>query len=454
MMSVSDAVLSGAGDRVLAQAILSDYYEEKQISYPINPFQMLTDYGVPFAFRTFSDKKIEGVYFPAQDANDTPVVGINIKRPITRQRYTAAHELCHHIKDTKSSYVCTASSNDSIEKYAENFAAELLMPYNEIKRQISQYECNGTVSFDSVLLIAEYFGVSFKSCLNRIGYTFKKIDGEYSNLQARANKYHADKKREAMGYTHCMLYEQLINAVEPWISYTPNDFIKAKFCNNYIFNDSRLEGVDLEKTKVAEIVTDIRLHGRNSHYCTEKYENEIAVAGHALMYEYMFEISKDVVVDIFSLVKLHKQLYSCAPSPDFGGSLRNSDPLVLGAKFETIPYSYVASEFCDLNGAVKDIIDAIEKDPLSYYIKLVTKLHHCLTVLHPFGDGNGRSSRAFLNLLLIRRGIFPIYIKVEEKNEYYDALSEADSGQYDKLYMVIYKAIMRSQTELTEASPL
>jgi len=71
MMSVSDAVLSGASERVLAQAILSGYYKGKQISYPVNPFQMLTDYGVPFAFRTFSDKNIEGVYLPAQDYAET-----------------------------------------------------------------------------------------------------------------------------------------------------------------------------------------------------------------------------------------------------------------------------------------------------------------------------------------------------------------------------------------------
>ncbi len=36
-----------------------------------------------------------------EDGNDIPMAGINYKRKITRQRFTAAHELCHHLKDCR-----------------------------------------------------------------------------------------------------------------------------------------------------------------------------------------------------------------------------------------------------------------------------------------------------------------------------------------------------------------
>ena len=454
MTSVSDAVQASASARVLAQAVLSEYFMGKQARYPINSFQMLTDYGIPFAFRFFSDKAIEGIYLPAQNADDTSVVGINIKRPITRQRYTAAHELCHHIKDSKSSYVCSIAAADSVEKYAEAFAAELLMPYSEMKKQISLYEQNGSIALDSVLLIAEYFGVSFMSCLYRIAYTFKRICGDNKTLSKTAKKYSADKKRKLQGFTSLILYEQLIDALEPWLRSTQSEFIKAKYNNNYIYNDSRLEGIDLEKAKVSEIVTDIRLYGAKSHYCTEEYENEIAVAGHALMYEYLFELLENEPVDIYSLIKLHKRMYSCAPFPDFGGSFRRTDPLVLGAKFETLPSDHVPSEIIGLDDKVKQIVSSAGSLMLSDYIKQVTQLHHKLTVIHPFGDGNGRATRAFLNLLLIRRGSLPIYIKAEEKNDYLQALSTADGSRFDDLFIVIYKATIRAQAELSEAPPL
>ena len=456
MISVYEAVQSGAKERRLAQAVLSEYFRDKQVVYPINPFQMLTDFGIPFVFRAFKDKNIEGMYLPSQDDVDIPVVAINIKRPITRQRYTAAHELCHYVKDNKNSCVCSSSSLNSIEKYADNFAAELLMPYSEMKRQISIYEENGFVSFSNVLTIADFFGVSFKSCLNRMAYTYGRIEGdiESAELSKRATKYAADKKREALGHKNVVLFEQLIDALEPWLKLTSSDFIKAKYSGSYVFNDSRLEGVNLEKAKVFEIVTDIRLHGTKSSYCIEKYKDEVAVAGHALMYEYLLGLSEDTTVDIFTLVKLHKRLYSCAPYPDFGGSFRRSDPLVIGSKFETVPSNRISAEILELNSVVKHILDSSGSVLLSKYIKMIAQLHHKLTVIHPFGDGNGRATRAFLNLLLIKRRILPIYIRVEEKDEYLDALSFADNNEYDNLFIVIYKALIRAQAELSEAPPL
>ena len=75
----------------MADDYLVKYYGNQKIEFPINPFQMLKDEGVLFSFMDF--KKLEGVYIPASSEDDVPVVGINANRPITRQRYSAAHEL-------------------------------------------------------------------------------------------------------------------------------------------------------------------------------------------------------------------------------------------------------------------------------------------------------------------------------------------------------------------------
>lgn len=81
----------------MAADFLAAYFGDDTIVYPINPFEMLKDSGVEFLFRKF--KKLEGVYIPASDETDIPIVAINFERPITRQRFTAAHELCHHFRD-------------------------------------------------------------------------------------------------------------------------------------------------------------------------------------------------------------------------------------------------------------------------------------------------------------------------------------------------------------------
>lgn len=55
----------------------------------------------------------------------------------------------------------------------------------------------------------------------------------------------------------------------------------------------------------------------------------------------------------------------------------------------------------------------------------------------------------------MRRGLPPIYIKVSEKEEYQEALARADlKYDYNGLYGVIFRSILRAQSELTESSML
>ncbi|MBF0438976.1 MAG: Fic family protein [Magnetococcales bacterium] len=55
-------------------------------------------------------------------------------------------------------------------------------------------------------------------------------------------------------------------------------------------------------------------------------------------------------------------------------------------------------------------------------------LHAWLAHVHPFIDGNGRTSRAIGNLELVRAGYPPVIIKKKERSRYLDALGEADEG--------------------------
>lgn len=62
--------------------------------------------------------------------------------------------------------------------------------------------------------------------------------------------------------------------------------------------------------------------------------------------------------------------------------------------------------------------------------------HHKFTEIHPFDDGNGRMARLLMNLILLKAGFPPVVVRNEDKNNYYEALSLADSGE--KRYIVEY----------------
>ena len=68
------------------------------------------------------------------------------------------------------------------------------------------------------------------------------------------------------------------------------------------------------------------------------------------------------------------------------------------------------------------------KDSL-HPITLSAEMHERLVTIHPFIDGNGRTSRLLMNLILLRRG-YPIAIlkgDAESRLNYYNALEIAQT---------------------------
>jgi Zn-dependent peptidase ImmA (M78 family) len=305
----------------LAALFLQHYFKDREIVYPINPFQILNDEGVKFALRDFG--KLEGVYIPAEDHDDIPVVGINLNRPITRQRFTAVHELCHFFKDTKEQACPITGTKTAIERFADGFASGVLMQLGELRKQVQKREKNKYVEFDDVLEISNFFGVSFESCLFRIAYFIHAIPGntESSELKKKIRKYKPDLRRRGLGYNNVSLYEGLIDAYGHALRFVPNEFALNVFQNEYIFNDSRLEGVDIDIETAAEIVTDIRLSQQSNKYCTEENEAFLSIAGHTSMYSYIFELPVKDKCSVFDTVSLHKRLFSYFPHPEFEGSV-------------------------------------------------------------------------------------------------------------------------------------
>lgn len=434
----------------MAADYLVKYYGNQKIEFPINPFQMLKDEGVLFSFMDF--KKLEGVYIPASSEDDVPVVGINANRPITRQRYSAAHELCHHFRDADKEISCPIGSKNVIEKFAEGFAAALLMPIGELRAQVNKRRnSTNNISFDDVLEIADYFGVSFQACLFRIAYLIHAIPGntEPEELRKRVNKYGPDKERKRRHMTYSQLYASLIDCFQEQLVFTPSDHARYVFQNEYIYNDSRMEGLDVTVEQASEIVTDLRLNMQNSKYCSEENEAYLSIAGHYDMYREIFAEPVKQSLDIYYMFTLNKLLFSHYPNPEFGGSSRQNNTLVLGAKFETVDYHDIFNELTKVDEVVKDYYSKRDEIPTSEYVKHVVRTHHRITVIHPFPEGNGRTSRAFMNVQLVRAGLTPIYIKVEDKKEYVAALSRADQcGDYDELYEIIFRLILRSYVDL------
>ena len=434
----------------LANDFLNEYFQESCIEFPLNPFQILKDMHVALTFSKF--KKLEGVYMPAEDEKDVDLVSINVYRPITRQRFTAAHELCHFLHDSQTQQTCMINSKSPVERFADSFAAAFLMPLDALKEQVDRYSVNGYVTFDDVLEISRFFGVSFESCLYRIAYKLRAIEGETDSkiLKRRISLYKPHQQCKIKGYSDLLLYEGLMNSIADNIYFEPNDHAKLVFQNEYIYNDSRMEGIDVELEQSSEIVTDLRTKKNNSKYCNDKNEPYMSVAGNYEMYQNVFN-KKNEECSIHDIKDLHMLLFSCYPFPEGADQFRSGNVVVTGAKFDVPDYRDIIDKIYELEDEWILFYKNRNKFTICEYIEEVIRIHHRLTEIHPFFDGNGRTLRAFMNKMLVCGGVTPLYIHCDDKAEYLAALHDADVyHSYDRLYEFIFRQILLCKIELEE----
>lgn len=437
----SDIYYPGMAPDKLADNVLKNAYGDGIPSIPIDPFNLMKKFGIVYQFMGFED--LEGIYIVPENEDDVPVVGISYKRKITRQRFTAAHELCHHIKDRRSE-ACPIGSSNAIERYAEKFAAELLMPRRLFWSVAQEYASDGRVTLDDALQIAERFGVSFRSCALRLAYTFHLLDGEYADINKRITQFKPDiaKRRLGMDIENIELLKQVVDSY-PFFFQIEESIVWYRFKNDFIYNENRMEGLKLDEEEVAEIITDLRMNRQESDYCKEDFEDIIQVVGHSDLYDYVLETAEHLT--IYKLLDLNRMLFQYAPFPEEAGKTRTNNSLVLGTKFETVDWRDIANELIKLQPLVENLVKSANEVSVSKYLEDVMRIHHRITQIHPFRDGNGRSSRAMLNWMLRLKKLPPVYFKVTEKERYYKALELADDqGEYKELLRVVIRELFRT----------
>ena len=154
-------------------------------------------------------------------------------------------------------------------------------------------------------------------------------------------------------------------------------------------------------------------------------------------------------LDIFKIKDLNRLLYKYAPFPEYAGMYRESDNMILGGTIPTVPYTEIIDKMDELNQTIKTITSNIDKYSISEYISIVAKIHHDMTVLHPFNDGNGRITRGLTNWLLRIKGLCPIYIDSNNRDEYIEALQSIDkNGNTELLEIIIMKSMIKTIAEL------
>ena len=83
-------------------------------------------------------------------------------------------------------------------------------------------------------------------------------------------------------------------------------------------------------------------------------------------------------------------------------------------------------------------------------VELASQTHFRFVDIHPFIDGNGRTARLLMNMLLLKNEYPPLIIKVEDKKDYIDALNNTRSNNPRAFDEFIYKKMDQTLNKYDE----
>jgi Zn-dependent peptidase ImmA (M78 family) len=425
----------------LANIVLDKYFSGSPPEFPINIFQLLRDFGVFYEFRELN--KLEGAYSPESMESPAAIL-INIGRPFQRQRFTCAHELAHHLKDYNTRVLCPFNSKNPIERYADNFAGELLMPTYYFKREANKLlGDDGYVDPEEAFKLCHIFGTSYTAVIWKLY--------KLNFLSFYPDKKFFRKAKAAQKLGEAKDVEFLSNIVNNY-QYFPQEKsspLWLHFQHELVFHDNRIEGVEIDFTEVAEVLTDLRIFGQESEYYEKFAEGErFEVIGHSYVYEYIADVND--CPDRLGILHLNKTLFSLSPVVEELGKFRTIENRITGARIPTTQPHFIEQEIYFLCKDISELYDLRDTLSISSYLLRASCIHHKFTQIHPFEEGNGRVARAILNWLLKLKGLPPVYIDYQDKDEYVSALTQADGFKYEQMHAFFLKRLLYSFIKIND----
>ncbi len=168
------------------------------------------------------------------------------------------------------------------------------------------------------------------------------------------------------------------------------------------------------------------------------------------MYDFISDIPLDYDVSVYDIKMLHSLLYEYSNFPDLAGKYRTANNRINKSDVETVDYTCIDIEMLRLSKEVDDLLANKERYTKTKYIDEVLRIHHELTIIHPFDDGNGRSLRGFMNMLFRVNQLPIVYVSDEDKIRYLDSLQKSDRGLgVTEMSLYIFESMFNTSCELT-----
>ncbi|KAM6422960.1 protein adenylyltransferase FICD [Liasis olivaceus] len=196
---------------------------------------------------------------------------------------------------------------------------------------------------------------------------------------------------------------------------------------HHIYHTVAIEGNTLTLAEIRHIIeTRYAVPGKSL-----EEQNEVIGMHAAMKYVNATLLSRIGSVTLTDVLEIHRRVLGYV-DPVEAGRFRTTQVFV-GHHIPPHPR--------DVEKQVLEFVQWINsEDAMSLHpVEFAALAHYKLVYIHPFVDGNGRTSRLLMNLILMQAGYPPITIRKEQRAEYYHALEVANGGDVRPFIRLIAK---------------
>lgn len=175
------------------------------------------------------------------------------------------------------------------------------------------------------------------------------------------------------------------------------------------YTSNALEGNTLTESETKVVLEDgLTVSG---HPLREIYE----ATGHARAYDFMWDMVDKKSVTEADIRKLHELFYNQI-NPAQAGEYRTEDVIITGSQYPVTAWGEVPFAMQELCAWISEARSNIHP------VVFAADLHRRFVYIHPFVDGNGRTARLLMNVVLLQSGYEIIAIPPVCRAEYIAAL--------------------------------
>lgn len=240
-------------------------------------------------------------------------------------------------------------------------------------------------------------------------------------------------------YLDKKIKERLENKLKILNSYRPLpklavEKIKEQFEIEMIYNSNAIEGNSLTLKETYLVINEgITIKGK-------PLKDHLEAKNHKEALDYLYDlVSKEKRNTISeTLIRLFNQIIMQNIDREWAGNYRNSSVIIGGTDFKP-------PEAIEVPKLVKELVDWIKVNKKKFHpVEFAAFIHYKLVAIHPFFDGNGRTSRLLMNVVLMQVGYPLAIILKNDRKKYYNVLSQADKGDLAPFIRFIAQAVERS----------